>query len=346
MVQGQPERSSTGNRYEVVARLGFGVTADALARSTSGTGVERYCLLKRLAPACQADAELSRTFLHEARLAMQLQHPNIEHVYDVGTLGDSLFMAVEYVHGRPWYALERGRRTFDQPLPIACALTLIADVASALDHAHTRTGSDGRPLGIVHGNVTPGSVMVRYDGTAALVDFGMARVEGRARKLPLGATGPKLTHLSPEQCRGEPIDRRSDLFTLGMMMWDVLTGQHLFRKGIEHGGEYGTLKAILHEAAVPPSDVRADVPREVDRLVLRLLAKSPDERFQRAGEVVEQIEAVATAAGITLSTTAVVGMMAELFGRPPEPWLAQAPIDGESPSCPDTDLPAWFHHDE
>jgi serine/threonine-protein kinase len=325
MVQGQPERSSTGTRYEILEQLGFAVTHDSLARSTSSTGVERYCLLKQLAPSCQADAQLSRTFLSEARLAMELQHPNIESVYDAGTLGDSLFMAVEYVHGRPWYELERGRRTFDQPFPIACALTLIADLASALDHAHTRRGSDGHPLGIVHGDVTPGRVRVRYDGTAKLVDFGAARLDERARELPRGATGPKLTHLSPEQCRGEPIDRRSDLFTLGMMTWDLLTGQQLFRKDIHHGGEYGTLQAILREAAVPPSNVRPDVPREVDRIVLRLLAKSPDERFQRAAEVVEQIASAASAAGLTLSTAAVGEVMAERFGRPPEPWLATPP---------------------
>src|SRR5882672_2726234 len=260
-----------------------------LARGESGAGVERYCVLKRILRDRASDVQFVQMFLDEARLAAQLQHPNIAQVYDIGKLGDSYFFTMEYVHGDTVRALLHRAVDLGRKLPISCVLTMMAGAAAGLHHAHVRVGVDGRALGIVHRDVSPSNLMVSYEGSVKLVDFGVAKASDRAHETKSGTVKGKISYLSPEQCRGKRVDRRSDLFSLGICLWEMLTAERLYRRA----SDFENMNAIVGEPPSRPSARRADVPPEIDELVLRLLAKSPDDRFQTADELIEALEAVA-----------------------------------------------------
>ncbi|HEU4735247.1 MAG TPA: protein kinase, partial [Kofleriaceae bacterium] len=186
-----------------------------------------------------------------------------------------------------------------------------------LHHAHERRSNDGRPLGIVHRDVTPSNVMVSFEGNVKLVDFGVAKAANRAVETESGTVKGKISYLSPEQCRGSRVDRRSDMFSLGIVMWELLTGQRLYRRT----SDFEAMNAIVHEPPPPPSSRRREIPRAVDEIVLRLLAKDVAGRFQTASAVVEAVEDASMRAGMLLSTSALSRLIHDLFGLRAEPWL-------------------------
>jgi serine/threonine protein kinase len=312
------EIGSTANSYQIMAKLAAGGMAEIfLARGEAVAGVERYCVLKRILRDRASDVHFVRMFLDEARLAAQLQHPNIAQVYDIGKLGDSYFFTMEYVHGETVRALLHRAQGLRRKLPINCVLTIVAGTAAGLHHAHTRLGRDGRPLGIVHRDVSPSNLMVSYEGSVKVVDFGVAKAEDRMQETKSGTVKGKISYLSPEQCKGRRVDRRSDLFSLGICFWEMLTTERLFKRA----SDFENMNAIVTETTPPPSSRRPDVPPEIDELVLRLLAKAPEHRFQTADEVVEAVEAVASRTSSVLSASALGRFTRELFGQRPEPWL-------------------------
>jgi serine/threonine protein kinase len=312
------EVGSTANSYQILAKLASGGMADIfLARGEGVAGVERYCVLKRILRERASDVQFVQMFLDEARLAAQLQHPNIAQVHDIGKLGDSYFFTMEYVHGETVRALLHRAVELHRKLPISCVLTMVAGAAAGLHHAHVRVGIDGRALGIVHRDVSPSNLMVSYEGSVKLVDFGVAKASDRAHETKSGTVKGKISYLSPEQCRGKRVDRRSDLFSLGICFWEMLTAERLYRRA----SDFENMNAIVSEPPPAPSSRRADVPRELDDLVLRLLAKDPEERCQSADEVVEAVETVAAGTGSVLSGSALGRLVRELFGPRREPWL-------------------------
>ena len=317
MVSAVAQVGSTTNRYQVVTRLAVGGMAEILlVRGSTVTGVERYCVLKRILPERASDSRLVQMFLDEARLATHLQHPNIASVYDVGMLDDSYFYTMEYVHGETVRSLLERALSLQRPLPLACVLTIIAGAAAGLHHAHERNTNDGRPLEIVHRDVSPSNVMVSYEGNVKLVDFGVAKASYREAKTTPGTVQGKIGYLSPEQCRGERVDRRSDLFSLGIVSWEMLTGARLYRRS----SDFETMTAITDEIPPSPSTRRPEIPKAVDDIVLRLLRKSVPGRFQTAANVIEAIENASVRAGTTLSTAAVSRMMHDWYGPRPVPW--------------------------
>jgi serine/threonine protein kinase len=309
---------STSNSYRILAKLAAGGMAEIfLVCGSTATGVERYCVLKQVRPEKAGDARFVQMFLDEARLATQLQHPNIASVYDIGAIDDAYFYTMEYVHGETVHSLIQRAHELRRPLPLACVLTVIAGAAAGLHHAHERNAHDGRSLGIVHRDVSPSNVMVSYEGNTKLVDFGVAKASDRRVETHTGMVKGKIGYLSPEQCRCERVDRRSDLFSLGIVAWEMLTGGRLFRRA----SEFESMLAIVEETPPRPSMRRPEIPDAVDDIVMRLLTRSPAGRFQTAAAVVEAIENASIHAGTTLSTAAVSRMMHDLFGRRPEPWL-------------------------
>src|SRR3954464_14026988 len=275
------EVGSTANSYQILAKLAAGGMAEIfLARGEGVAGVERYCVLKRILRDRATDVHFVRMFLDEARLAAQLQHPNIAQVYDIGKLGDSYFFTMEYVHGETVRALLHRAQGLRRKLPINCVLTIAAGTAAGLHHAHARLGAGGRALGIVHRDVSPSNLMVSYEGGVKVVDFGVAKAADRPQETKSGTVKGKISYLSPEQCKGKRVDRRSDLFSLGICFWEMLTTERLYKRA----SDFENMSAIVPEDTPPPSSRRPDVPPEIDELVLRLLAKSPDDRFQTADE--------------------------------------------------------------
>ncbi|MEO8840163.1 MAG: serine/threonine-protein kinase, partial [Kofleriaceae bacterium] len=314
----EAEVGSAASSYEILAKLATGGMAEIfLARGASTGGVERYVVLKRILRHRAHDQALVRMFLDEARLAAQLQHPNIAQVYDIGKLGDSFFFTMEYVHGETVRALLQRSHALRAPIPIGSVLVIAAGAASGLHHAHERNGIDGRPLGIVHRDVSPSNLMASYEGGVKLVDFGVAKAAHRSQETRSGTVKGKISYLSPEQCRGGNVDRRSDLFSLGIVLWEMLTTERLYKRATD----FEAMAAIVSEHVPPPSSRRPDVPRELDALVLQLLAKDPAERFQSADQLHEAIESVAVRVGSALSSAGLARYLRELFGQRPEPWI-------------------------
>jgi eukaryotic-like serine/threonine-protein kinase len=312
------EVGSAASSYEILAKLAMGGMAEIfLARGASAAGVERYVVLKRVLRHKANDEAFMSMFLDEARLAAQLQHANIAQVYDIGKLGDSYFFTMEYVHGETVRNLLQRSYGLRRPIPISAVLPIIAGAAAGLHHAHERKGYDGKHLGIVHRDVSPSNLMISYEGTVKVVDFGVAKAAHRDTETRSGTVKGKITYMSPEQCRGHDLDRRSDLFALGIVMWEMLTTERLFRRA----SDFENMQAIVSEEVAPPSKLRPDVPPEVDRIVMKLLAKSPADRYQTADELHEAIEAVAVATGTSLATASLGRFMRELFGQRPEPWI-------------------------
>jgi serine/threonine protein kinase len=308
---------AVANTYQVITKLAAGGMAEIfLARGITSTGVERYCVLKRMLPERTGDPRFVQMFVDEARLALLLQHPNIAAGYDIGTLDDLYFYTMEYVHGATVRSLLQRARELDLPVPLACVLTIIAGAAAGLHHAHERLANDGRPLGIVHRDVSHSNLMVSYEGSVKLIDFGVAKASDRSVQTVSGTVKGKITYLSPEQCRGERVDRRSDLFSLGIVMWEMLTRARLYRRSTV----FESMTAIVYDEPPPPSSRRDDIPREVDAIVLRLLAKSVANRFQTAAEVIEAIENASLTSRIMLSAAAVGRLVHDLFGPRIEPW--------------------------
>jgi len=209
---------STTNNYQIIRRLAVGGMAEVfLARSATVTGVERYCALKRIRRDRATDPDLVFMFLDEARLASLLNHPNVAQVYDIGKLADAYFFTMEYVHGETVRAVLQRTRSLGREVPLGSVLTVIAGAAAGLHHAHERLDLDGQPLNIVHRDVSPSNLMVSYEGCVKLIDFGVAKATDRIQETRAGTVKGKISYLSPEQCRGGSVDRRTDLYALGIV---------------------------------------------------------------------------------------------------------------------------------
>jgi serine/threonine-protein kinase len=318
------EVGSAANSYEILAKLAMGGMAEIfLAKGANNAGVERYVVLKRVLRHRADDAHFVRMFLDEARLASQLQHPNIAQVYDIGKLGDSYFFTMEYVHGETVRTLLQRTHGLRRQIPLSAVLAIIAGSAAGLHHAHERKGYDGKPLGIVHRDVSPSNLMVSYEGTVKVVDFGVAKAEHRSAETQAGTVKGKISYMSPEQCKGGDVDRRSDLFSLGILMWEMLTTERLFRRV----SDFEAMQAIVSDQVQPPSTLRPDLPPEVDAIVMKLLAKAPADRYQTADELNEAVEAVAVRTGSAISAASLGRYMRELFGQRPEPWIELQSVD-------------------
>jgi serine/threonine protein kinase len=304
---------TTSTSYEIVGRLAGGDVAELfLARSKDASGIERMVVVKRIPRAATQNVELARAFVEEARAAARLSHANVAHTHEVGRLAGSYFFASELVNGETLRALVEHAKTKKVQVPIRSVLTIAAGAAEALHHAHERRGLDGKPLDLVHGEISPTNVIVSREGIVKVTDFGIAKVRARAHTQPPLA---KVSYWSPEQCRGEALDRRSDLFSLGVVLWELLTLEELYNRG----GDARTRAAIENEPPVPPSTRRYDVPPELDVIIRRLIEKAAGERYQTAGELLAALENLASKLNAQLSTSELARMMRLWFGNIGEP---------------------------
>jgi serine/threonine protein kinase len=288
-----------------------------LVLQTTDAGVDRYLVLKRVLAERARDAAFATMFLDEARLAAQLQHPNIAQVYDVGTLDGAYFFTMEYVHGEDARALLHRLAKESQRVPVNLALYIASGVLGALHHAHERTTPTGIPLNVVHRDVTPSNVMLSYEGAVKLLDFGVAKASERSTESRSGAIKGKIAYLSPEQCRGLVVDRRSDLFSLGIVMYELLTGKRLFNRV----SDFETMLAITGETLPPPSTLRPELSPEIDRIVMKALAREREDRYASAAAMLEDVETLATQERHMLTASALGKFMRDVFGTKPEPWV-------------------------
>ena len=320
-----PGLGGTTNNYEILAQLASGGMAEIfLARVTAVAGVERHVVLKRILPAFRDDPQMVAMFLDEARLQAHLRHPNIAQLHDVGMIGGSYFYTMEYVHGETVQSLMHRAVVKREPIPLQHILTIAAGVTAALHHAHTRVGPDRKSLEIIHRDVSPANIMVTFDGSVKLLDFGVARMTGRMTQTKAGVVKGKVAYLSPEQIGEKGVDARSDLFALAICLYEMLTLHGLFVRQTD----LMTLAAIVQEMPPPPSQFRRDTPPQIDQLVMTALAKDPNTRFGNADQMHQAVEAAASSAKLSMSPSSLGRYLGQMFGNRAEPWLVAA---GDSP---------------
>ena len=277
-------------QYEILERIASGGMAELYRARRSGVeGFQKIVAIKKILPHLADNEGFITMFADEAKLAAQLNHPNIVHIYDLGKIqGGGYFIAMEHVEGRDLRAILDSARELGTPLPVPLAVYIASKVASALDYAHRRRDADGRDLHIVHRDVSPQNILISYEGDIKLCDFGIAKAASKVSQTESGALKGKIQYMSPEQAWGKPIDRRSDLFSLGSVLYELLTEQKLF-----HGDSDMTVLENVRKAnAEPPSVVNPDVPKALDAVVLRALAKEPEDRYANASDLLRDLEQV------------------------------------------------------
>jgi len=276
--------------YEIIAKLARGGMAELfLARDGSPEGFDKLVVLKKILPRYAENPRYVQLFLDEAKLAAGLDHPHIARVYDMGRADGHDFFTMEYVHGQDLRSILRRSERTRKPVPIGLAVQVASTVASALHHAHERLRPDGTLLDIVHRDVSPSNILVSYDGAIKLVDFGVAKATSNSARTRTGAVKGKVAYMSPEQARGGPTDRRSDVFSLGVVLWELVAIRRLFKSE----NDLATIQSTIHKPPPPLAGERKDCPAELDRIIARALDKEPGTRYQTAQELQRDLETLA-----------------------------------------------------
>jgi len=275
-------------KYSLLGHLATGGMAEVwLARQQGLQGFEKIVVIKRARPEL-TDPGTVRRFLDEARLVATLEHPNIAQVYEIGLVNDSYFFAMEYVHGADLRQLMEAALQREHPISLAVAIQILIGVCAALHYAHEKRALDGAPLDIIHRDVSPSNVLVSHDGAIKVCDFGIAKAATRRRETVRGVVKGKFSYMSPEQCRATPLDRRSDVFSIGILLYELTTLTRLF----DGTSDFEVMRKILEEPLVPPSKVAPAYPPELERIVCKALSRA----VIRKGSVL-RLESMRTVSG-------------------------------------------------
>jgi serine/threonine protein kinase len=325
---------ATGTRlgkYEIVHRIACGGMAEIyLARAEGIHGFHKYVVLKRILPQYAASREFVRMFLNEARVAALLDHANIAHVYDIGEEAGSLFFTMEYLHGEDLHFIMRDLALKGGRLPLEQALTMVTGAASGLHFAHEKKGDDDRPLGLVHRDVSPSNIFVTFDGGVKVVDFGIAKVTAEAELSLDNKLKGKLAYMAPEQLSGGPLDRRSDVFALGIVLYETTTNARLFRAG----NEAATVRSVLEGEISPPVEMMDDYPPRLQEIVLRALERDPARRYPTARAMQIDLEGFARDQRLDVSAASLAEWMERTFGPKQEIWRTLRQSSTEQPRLP------------
>ena len=295
-------------KYLLLERVSRGGMAEVYKAKAAGDGGAIFAI-KRILPHMAENADFIRMFVDEAKICGRLKHPNVCETHALGQVEGAYFIAMEYVCGKDLRELQvrlRQRKTIASPEMVAY---LGREICAGLDHAHRKADADGRPLGIIHRDVSPQNVLVSYEGALKIIDFGIAKAESRTVHTRAGVVKGKLGYMSPEQARAQPLDRRSDLFSVGTVLYELATGQRLF-----HGdNDLEMLERIRNPVVATPSSVNPGVPAELERIVMRALSRDPETRYQWASEMAADLEAFAAAQPTRIGAADVAAWMRGLF---------------------------------
>lgn len=300
-------------KYTLLERISHGGMAEVFRAKTRGTaGFERVVAIKLLLPQVADDADFVTMLIDEAKIAGQLSHANIAQIFDLGQVDGRYYIVQEYVPGRDLRAIFQHLDERHGRLSVAQACHIILKVCEALDYAHNKRDPAGQPLHLVHRDISPQNVIVSHEGEVKLIDFGIVKAEGRATKTLAGLVKGKFAYMSPEQIRGLPVDRRSDVFACGILLHELLTGRPLFKRSTE----FETLQRARVGEIEPPSRTNHDVSPDLDRVVLKALARHVDDRYQTAIALRDDLWEVVRISGYYQSRDQLAAWMLETFGEP------------------------------
>ena len=269
-------------KYRLLYRIAVGGMAEIFVAQQEGMqGFSRKIVIKRIRPNLSSKETFVNMFLNEAKLAAQLNHSNIGQIYDLGRIGNSFFIAMEYVRGRDMRAVVRKAERRSIPFPLEYCLLVASEVLEGLYYAHRKKDDNGNPLNVVHRDVTPENVILSFDGEVKLLDFGIAKAENMTSDTRAGEIKGKLGYMSPEQIKGKNLDQRSDIFSLGVVLYEWVTGHRLFGQG----DDAEVLRNVVEGKIYPPSYFKDDLPEPVEALIMKALQRNRQERYQSAWEM-------------------------------------------------------------
>jgi serine/threonine-protein kinase len=252
-----------------------------LGRMLGPSGFQRPVVIKRILPHLAREQSFVEMFLDEARIVAGIRHPNVVNVHELGHEEGELFLVMEYLEGESAAGLGRRLRVNSETLSHALSAYVVAEAAAGLHAAHELTDNEGNKQNVVHRDVSPQNVFVTYDGQVKVLDFGIATAADRITKTEAGQFKGKFEYSSPEQCRGLPLDRRSDVFALGILLYELSTGTRLFKRA----GQLDTLRAICEQPVIPPSESAHGYPEALSAILMKALAKKPKDRYATALEM-------------------------------------------------------------
>jgi serine/threonine protein kinase len=299
--------------YRLVRQIAVGGMAEIHLAKTKGiAGFEKYVALKMIHPNFAEDDQFIQMLVDEAKIAVQLTHGNIAQTFDLGRVGETYYITMEFVDGADLYKVLRRASELDQDIPLDVCAFVGKEVASALDYAHRKRDHSGKPLGIVHRDVSPQNVLLSHAGEVKLVDFGIAKATMKARQTAVGVIKGKYYYMSPEQAWGDPLDHRSDIFSSGIVLYEMITGQMLYLEEDLH-----KLLDMARKADIaPPSRLRKGVPPQLERIIMHALAKKPEDRYQHASDMASDLERFLHTYSPVFTASKVSGILRQVLGEP------------------------------
>jgi serine/threonine protein kinase/DNA-binding response OmpR family regulator len=303
------ERQTFGD-YTLLERIAVGGMAEVWrARRRGVEGFQKTVAIKKILSHLTDSPDFVTMFIDEAKLAAQLTHNHIIQIYDLGKVGEDFFIAMELVDGKDLRSILNTAKKRGKPMPLGLSLLIASALARALDYAHRKRDFDDRELGLVHRDVSPQNVLIGYEGEIKLCDFGIVKAVSKASTTQMGALKGKLQYMSPEQAWGRPVDARSDIFSLGSVLFELLTGERLFTGD----SEIGVLDAVRECRIRSPREIDPEIPEEVERIVLKVLAKRPEDRYPTAGEMEHDLKEALDAVQPTPGQKDLGAYLASLF---------------------------------
>ena len=283
-------RDDTYGPYRLIDRIAVGGMAEVFKAKLKGVeGFEKIVAMKRILPHLSDNKEFVDMFVDEAKMVAGLTHPSIVQIFDLGRIDKSYYIAMEYVHGRDLRTILKRAKEKGLRMPLDLCLRVAGQVCSALEYAHRKKDDRGRAMQIVHRDVSPQNILISFEGQVKLTDFGIAKAATKASNTDRGALRGKLLYMSPEQAWGKAMDRRSDLFSLGIVLYEMITDQKPF---LGVGTEMSILEAVRQCRIEPPRKVNSRVPGSLDAVVMKALARDPEQRYQDAGEMHRALDKV------------------------------------------------------
>jgi serine/threonine protein kinase len=299
----------------LIAAGGMGTVYEAIQRGAEG--FEKRVAIKTITEEFSEELQLVEMFISEAKLVADLVHPNIVQIYQLGKVDKSYYIAMEFINGKNLGQFMRRHSQLGRSVPVDLFTFIVSRVCRGLEYAHSKCDADGQPLGVVHRDVNPKNIMLDSEGAVKLTDFGIAKARHLLRlegTVLMGTT----RYMSPEQARFEETDARSDLFSLGIVLYELLTGRSLF----DARDQKATFEAIIHKPVPRPSQLNPDVPGEVDRITLKALERDREKRYQTAGEMVHDLEYYMYHDRYGPTSTTLAKYLHEIFPELARPSLA------------------------
>jgi eukaryotic-like serine/threonine-protein kinase len=283
--QGELYAGRTLGQYELLMPLAKGATAQVWAARVQGSALEKIVAVKAMLTELASDPDAETMFLDEARIVARLRHPNVASVLDLGEEDDALYIVMEWIEGEPLQVLMREAKAWDG-IPMHVAVRIAKQAAAGLQVAHELCDEMGKPLGLVHRDVSPQNILVGYDGSVKVIDFGIAKATTNLTKTNVGQIKGKAAYMAPEQAAGEPVDRRTDVFALGAVLYQLVTGKHPFRAD----NEFATMARLRDPEPFEDPSKLVELPAELSRVIMHALAKNRDERTASMSDFARELE--------------------------------------------------------